>query len=235
MFSINNFKDEKFRDTIKKNFCRLRQKSSNQLGEFYIGQNPTSNPNKISNKDKSFEINNNVTEKNIINSRLINLDQTRIYKKRRINQINEEKEINVKTKNIEDNYNLSLKQRIYLKLKEDRNEKLKNEEKNEFNNNIKNSSHKETSFKNYIVNHKRITNSMEIKNVIYRNKNKNSIDSKNKDISNTININDSNSNATEMKNIKINLDKKLIINRNHKNMSSKGNNTIFNMKNSDYQ
>ena len=60
---------------------------------------------------------------------------------------------------------------------------------------------------------------MEIKNVIYRNKNKNSIDSKNKDISNTININDSNSNATEMKNIRINLDKKLIINRNHKNMS----------------
>ena len=235
MFSINNFKDEKFRDTIKKNFCRLRQKSSNQLGEFYIGQNPTSNPNKISNKDKSFEINNNVTEKNIINSRLINLDQTRIYKKRRINQINEEKEINVKTKNIEDNYNLSLKQRIYLKLKEDRNEKLKNEEKNEFNNNIKNSSHKETSFKNYIVNHKRITNSMEIKNVIYRNKNKNSIDSKNKDISNTININDSNSNATEMKNIKINLDKKLIINRNYKNLSNQGNKTIFKMKNSDYK
>ena len=52
MFSINNFKDEKFRDTIKKNFCRLRQKSSNQLGEFIISQTPTLNQNKITRKDK---------------------------------------------------------------------------------------------------------------------------------------------------------------------------------------
>ena len=223
MFSINNFKDEKFRDTIKKNFCRLRQKSSNQLGEFLIGQTQTLYQNKIPSEDKNVETDN-VTEKNIINSRFLNLDQTKIYKKRKINQMNEEKQINVKSKNIEDNYNLSLKQRIYLKLKEDRNEKLKSKEKNELmNNNIKNSSNKETSFKNYIVNHKRIINSMDIKNYVCRNKD--SIDNKNKN----------NNNNDEMKNIKINLDKKLIINRNCKNLSNQGNKTIFKMKNSDYK
>ena len=236
MFSINNFKDEKFRDTIKKNFCRLRQKSSNQLGEFIISQTPTLNQNKITRKDKYIETDNNVTEKNIINSKFFNLDQAKIYKKRKINQINEEKQIYVKTKNLDDNYNLSLKQRIYLKLKEDRNEKLKSKEKNEYmnnNNNNKNSFHKETSYKNYIVNHKKITNSMDINNVACRNKN--SIENKNKDISSTINYNESNNKNSENINIKINLDKKLIINRNYKNLYSQGNKTIFNQKNSNFK
>ena len=234
MFSINNFKDEKFRDTIKKNFCRLRQKSSNQLGEFIISQTPTLNQNKITRKDKYIETDNNVTEKNIINSKFFNLDQTKIYKKRKINQINEEKPIYVKTKNLDDNYNLSLKQRIYLKLKEDRNEKLKSKEKNEYmNNNNKNSFHKETSYKNYIVNHKKITNSMDVNNVACRNKN--SIENKNKDISSTINYNESNNKDSENINIKINLDKKLIINRNYKNLYSQGNKTIFNQNNSNFK
>ena len=235
MFSINNFKDEKFRDTIKKNFCRLRQKSSNQLGEFIISQTPTLNQNKITRKDKYIETDNNVTEKNIINSKFFNLAQAKIYKKRKINQINEEKQIYVKTKNLDDNYNLSLKQRIYLKLKEDRNEKLKSKEKNEYmnNNNNKNSFHKETSYKNYIVNHKKITNSMDINNVACRNKN--SIENKNKDISSTINYNESNNKDSENINIKINLDKKLIINRNYKNLYSQGNKTIFNQNNSNFK
>ena len=235
MFSINNFKDEKFRDTIKKNFCRLRQKSSNQLGEFIISQTPTLNQNKITRKDKYIETDNNVTEKNIINSKFFNLDQAKIYKKRKINQINEKKPIYVKTKNLDDNYNLSLKQRIYLKLKEDRNEKLKSKEKNEYmnNNNNKNSFHKETSYKNYIVNHKKIINSMDINNVACRNKN--SIENKNKDISSTINYNESNNKDSENINIKINLDKKLIINRNYKNLYSQGNKTIFNQNNSNFK
>ena len=233
MFQINNFKDEKFRDTIKKNFCRLRQKSSNQLGEFLIGQTPSLNQNTITRKDKYIETDNNVTEKNIINNKYFNLDQNKIYKKRKINQINEEKQINVKTKNLDDNYSLSLKQRIYLKLKEDRNEKLKSKEKNEYMNNIKNSSHKETSYKNYIVNHKKINNSIDTKNVVYRNKN--STENKNKDISSTINVNESNNNNYEKNNIKINLDKKLIINRNFKSLNNHGNKTIFNQNNSNYK
>ena len=230
MFSINNFKDEKFRDTIKKNFCRLRQKSSNQLGELLIDQAPTLNQNIITRKDKYIETDNNVTEKNIINRRIFNLEQTKIYKKRKINQINEEKQIYVKTKNIDDNYNLSLKQRIYLKLKEDRNEKLKSKGKTEHMNNNINSFHKETSYKNYIVNHKKIITSIDMKNVVYRNKN--SIENKNKDISSTINYNENKNKDSENKNIKINLDKKLIINRNYKNLYNQGNKTIFNQNNS---
>ena len=38
MYSTKFFKDEKFKDTIKKNSCRLRQKSSVQIGGFVIGQ-----------------------------------------------------------------------------------------------------------------------------------------------------------------------------------------------------
>ena len=221
MFSINNFKDEKFRDTIKKNFYRLRQKSSNQLGEFLIGPTQTHCQNKIQNKDLMNVTGNNMTEKNIINCKLINLNQSKIYKKRKINSINEEKQIILKTKKIEENYNIPLKQRIFLKLKEERNEKMKNNLNDE-----KKVCEKETSFKNYIQNHKRIIGSIELKNVVYRNKN--IIDNKSKEISTTI-INDGK--GKEPKSIKINLDKKLIINRNNKNLSSQGNRTIFDLNN----
>ena len=223
MFSINNFKDEKFRDTIKKNFCRLRQKSSNQLGEFSIGQTQTHCQNKIQNNDIMNVADNNITEKNIINSKMINLDQSKIYKKRKINSIKEENQIILKKKKVEENYNIPLKQRIFLKLKEERIEKMKNNKNDE-----KKVCEKETSFNTYIKNHKRIIASMEIKNVVYRNKN--IVDNKNKEISNTIN---NEIKGKEEKNIKINLDKKLIINRNHKNLSSQGNRTIFDLNNID--
>ena len=223
MFSINNFKDEKFRDTIKKNFCRLRQKSSNQLGEFLIDPTQTHCQNKIQNKDIMNITGNNNTEKNILNSKLINLNQSKIYKKRKINSINEENQIIIKTKKIEENLNIPLKQRIFLKLKEERNEKMKNnliDEKKVY--------EKETSYKNYIQNHKRIIGSMELKNVVYRNKN--IVDNKSKEILTTIN---NDKKIQEPKSIKINLDKKLIINRNNKNLSSQGNRTIFDLKNID--
>ena len=38
MFSTKYFSDEKFKDTIKKNSCRLRQKSSVQIGGFLLNQ-----------------------------------------------------------------------------------------------------------------------------------------------------------------------------------------------------
>ena len=59
MFQINNFKDEKFRDTIKKNYCRLRQKSSNQLGEYLTNQPQ----NQYQNKIQKSEINKEITKK----------------------------------------------------------------------------------------------------------------------------------------------------------------------------
>ena len=124
MFQINNFKDEKFRDTIKKNYCRLRQKSSNQLGEYLTNQPQNQYPNKIQKEDKNKEINKKIKEINTINSKYKNYNQTKIYIKR---SIKEDKQIMKKKKTEENNnYNLPLKQRIFLKLKEERNEKMKN-------------------------------------------------------------------------------------------------------------
>ena len=51
-----------------------------------------------------------------------------------------------------------------------------------------------------------------------------------KDFLNTINNDGKNKDNI---NIKINLDKKLVINRNYKNFSSQGNRTIYNIKTSD--
>ena len=229
MFQINNFKDEKFRDTIKKNYCRLRQKSSNQLGEYLTNQPQNQYPNKIQKEDKNKEINKKIKEINTINSKYKNYNQTKIYIKR---SIKEDKQIMKKKKTEENNnYNLPLKQRIFLKLKEERNEKMKNNgEKNNINHNFT----KETSFKNFVTNHKRYINSMDFKNVIYKNGNNNeNIVHKNRDLSSTIN-NDINYNEIKnSRNIKINLDKNFIINRNHKNLSSQGNRTILDFKNND--
>ena len=227
MFQINNFKDEKFRDTIKKNYCRLRQKSSNQLGGYLTNQPQNQIQNKIQKAEKNKEITKKIKEINTINSKYKNYNQTKIYIKR---SIKEDKQINMKKKKTEENNNcnLPLKQRIFLKLKEERNEKMKNnEEKNHINHNFT----KETSFKNFLTNHKRYINSMDFKNVIYKNSNNNEyIEHKNRDLSNTINNDIINNN--ELRNIKINFDKNFINNRNHKNLSSHGNKTIIDFKNS---
>lgn len=232
MFQINNFKDEKFRDTIKKNYCRLRQKSSNQLGEYLTNQPQNQYQNKIQKAEKNKEITKKIKEINTINSKYKNYNQTKIYIKR---SIKEDKQINMKKKKTEENNNcnLPLKQRIFLKLKEERNEKMKNnEEKNHINHNyINHNFTKETSFKNFLTNHKRYINSMDFKNVIYKNSNNNEyIEHKNRDLSNTINNDIINNN--ELRNIKINFDKNFINNRNHKNLSSHGNKTIIDIKNS---
>ena len=159
MFSINNIKDEKFKDTIKKNSCRLRQKSSNQLTEYIKLKNPEQFQNKIIKEIKPRENNNKFKE----NNKLIKFTQSKIYKKKTKNKNIEEKQIFVKKKNLDEDC-LSLKQRIFLKLKEKRNENL---------NIIDNDNHvfsNETSLKNIIVNHKRLISSMDMKNVMYRNK-----------------------------------------------------------------
>ena len=229
MFSINNFKDEKFRDTIKKNYCRLRQKSLSRLGEHSSSQAQNEYTNKIQNEEKNNEINKKINPKNYINSKYKNYKQSKIYIKR---PIKEEKN-NMIQKNNEDNnnYTIPLKQRILMKLKEERNEKLKNsinyDEKNFINNN--NFYNKDSNFKNFAPTHKRYIGSVDINNVIYRNKNKNNTALENKNLSKTIN-NEVNQN---MKSIKFNFEKNIIINRNHKNMSSQGNKTIFDSKNCD--
>ena len=123
MFSINNFKDEKFRDTIKKNYCRLRQKSLSRLGEHSSSQAQNEYTNKIQNEEKNNEINSKIKPKNYINSKYKNYKQSKIYIKR---PIKEEKNSIQKNNEDNNNYTIPLKQRILMKLKEERNEKLKN-------------------------------------------------------------------------------------------------------------
>ena len=226
MFSINNFKDEKFKDTIKKNYCRLRQKSLSRLGEHSSSQAQNEYTNKIQNEEKNNEINSKIKPKNYINSKYKNYKQSKIYIKR---PIKEEKNNIQKNNEDNNNYTIPLKQRILMKLKEERNEKLKNsinyDEKNFINNN--NFYNKDSNFKNFVPIHKRYIGSVDINNVIYRNKNNTAYE--NKILSNTIN-NEVNQN---LKSIKFNFEKNIIINRNHKNMSSQGNKTIFDSKNYD--
>ena len=81
-----------------------------------------------------------------------------------MNSTLEEKQIN-KKKNVEGNSEiLSLKQRILMKLKEQRNERKKNEETNENKNALK----KETPYKNFINIHKRIIHSNDINSFDYK-------------------------------------------------------------------
>jgi hypothetical protein len=226
MFSKNNFKDEKFRDTIKKNFCRLKQKSSYQLGEHIISQTKPNYQYKNQNEDRINQINNNIIQENMVNNKLMNFSISKIYKKRQMNSTLEEKQIN-KKKNVEGNSEiLSLKQRILMKLKEQRNERKKNEETNENKNALK----KETPYKNFINIHKRIIHSNDINSFDYKNNVSVGNNITKKDFLNTINNDGKNKDNI---NIKINLDKKLVINRNYKNFSSQGNRTIYNIKTSD--
>ena len=226
MFSINNFKDEKFKDTIKKNYCRLRQKSLSRLGEHSSSQAQNEYTNKIQNEEKNNEINSKIKPKNYINSKYKNYKQSKIYIKR---PIKEEKNNIQKNNEDNNNYTIPLKQRILMKLKEERSEKLKNsinyDEKNIINNH--NFYNKDSNFKNFVPIHKRYIGSVDINNVIYRNKNNTAYENIN--LSNTIN-NEVNQN---LKSIKFNFQKNIIINRNHKNMSSQGNKTIFDSKNCD--
>ena len=228
MFSLNNFKDEKFRDTIKKNYYRLRQKSSSQLSEYLTGQPQHQNVNKNQKEEKTKGLSTKIEEKNIFNNKYKIPNQSKIYIKR---PIKEENQIIMKKKKIEeekDYNNIPLKKRILMKLKEERNEKMKknNEEKNLANNNYYS---KDNSSNNIILTHKRNIGSMDIQNVIYS-RNKTNAIHKTKEFSNTIN-NDGNNN---LRNIKFNIEKNIIhINRNNKNLSSQGNKTIFDLNNKD--
>jgi len=128
MFSTKYFRDEKFKDTIKKNSCRLRQKSSVQIGSFTINQTKeqVQSQNQIQNNENKEYINKNKTiERNKTpKNKFLNYIKS---KNNRNNQqkdtiIEEDKQITVKKK-ISEEYTSTIKQRILLKLKEERNEK----------------------------------------------------------------------------------------------------------------
>ena len=170
MNSTKYFRDEKFKDTIKKNSCRLRQKSSGQIGNFLLtqanepSQYPKSKENKeYINKNKTLE--RNKTPKN----KLLNLI------KANKNQKIEDKQIMV-NKKLGEESSPSIKQRILSKLKEQRSEKMNNVVKNEKNIEVNgtevNYSHTINDIneiKDISVKRKKIVGSSDIKYVIYRN------------------------------------------------------------------
>ena len=183
MFSTKYFRDEKFKDTIKKNSCRLRQKSSVQIGGFLLNQSkePKEQPHpkyQIQEDNKDFFTRNRTIERNKTpNNKLLNFIRSKNFQNNCIKEsVIEDKQIIVKKK-VSEECTSSIKNRILSKLKEQRNDKINNIDKYE--NNIENQTiRNEAKPKDIIVNRKKF--SAGIKNIIYRNK------IYNKNLSNTI-------------------------------------------------
>ena len=221
MYSTKYFKDEKFKDTIKKNSCRLRQKSSVQIGGFVIGQTkePTQSQSKNENKD-IIDVNKTIERNKTPKNKLLN------YIKSKNNKINnqkdedlEDKQIIVKKKASEE-CNTSIKQRILLKLKEQRferqNKVVKIENKNDINRTITNNNIP----KDIIVNRKKLVGSADIKNIVYRNR------KEKRKISNTISKEENDEN-----NIKNNIINSMNLNLNNYNNNSIERKGIYSLKN----
>ena len=104
MFSTKYFRDEKFKDTIKKNSCRLRQKSSVQIGGFLISQIKDQSPSYNQNENKEYinktkTIDRNKTPKN----KLLNfLRAKNISNNQQKEATIEDKQITVKKKDSEE-------------------------------------------------------------------------------------------------------------------------------------
>ena len=195
MFSTKYFIDEKFKDTIKKNSYRLRQKSSYLVGNFPINKNKEiiQSENRIKNEKENEGIEYN--HKNKTNDRyrtpknkIINFSKS-IYNTKYQGNDQEEKQITVRKK-ISEECSSSIKQRILSKLKEKRNEKINNnvlkiEKKNETNH----STSSQIIPKDILVNKKKIASSTDIENIF--NRNKKNIENKNftNEIKNDENIN----------------------------------------------
>ena len=187
MLSTKYFRDEKFKDTIKKNSCRLRQKSSVQIGGFTKSQmeEPIQSQNKNENKEflKNKTIERNKTPKN----KLLYFIKNKNFRsnQQKDEMIEDDKQITVKKKASEE-YTSTIKQRILSKLKEERNEKLNKMAQNEKNNEINLTISNKDISKDILVNRKKFVGSADIKNIIYRNRKDNKI------VCNTINKGENN-------------------------------------------
>ena len=182
MFSTKYFRDEKFKDTIKKNSCRLRQKSSVQIGGFLISQIKDQSPSYNQNENKEYinktkTIDRNKTPKN----KLLNfLRAKNISNNQQKEATIEDKQITVKKK-VSEECSTSIKQRILMRLKEQRFEKINKFVNNEGDNETIHSTKNKAIPKDILVNRKKFVGSTDVKNIIYRNR------KENKTISNTIN------------------------------------------------
>ena len=180
MFSTKYFRDEKFKDTIKKNSCRLRQKSSVQIGGFLISQTKDQSPSYIQKENKEY-INKTIERNKTPKNKLLNFMKSKNIKNNQQKGANrEDRQITVKKK-ISEECSTSIKQRILMKLKEQRIEKLNKIVKNEDNNEINHANRNNVIPKDIVVNRKKFVGSTDIKNIIYRNR------KENRKISNTIN------------------------------------------------
>ena len=214
MYSSKYLRDEKFKDTIKKNSCRLRQKSSVQIGNFLTKE---TTPIQNLNDNKDFINKNKTLERNRTpQNQLLNFIKTKKFQKN--DNIMEDRQIIVKKKVCEE-CTSTIKQRIIYKLKEQRNEKMYNVVNSEENEKL---NHNQTivdkgGVKDILVNRKKFVGFSDIKNIIYRNKK----DGKN--ISNTIN-------KEEIVENKVVINKNLI-NSTNTNINEKDKKKIYSLKN----
>ena len=195
MLSTKYFRDEKFKDTIKKNSCRLRQKSSVQIGGFTKSQmeEPIQSQNKNENKEflKNKTIERNKTPKNKLLYFIKNKNLRSNQQKDEI--IEEDRQITVKKKASEE-YSSTIKQRILSKIKEERNEKFNKMLQNAKNNQVNLTITNKDISKDIFVNRKKFVGSADIKNIIYRNR------KENQNVCNTINKEDNNNDKNKNNN-----------------------------------
>ena len=187
MYSSKYFRDEKFKDTIKKNSCRLRQKSSLQINVHIKNQSKEQSNFDYKNENENKEYLNKIKtierKTSPRNKKLLNFIKSKKLKQNEIKR-EENKQINDnnKKKQNEEN-NSSIKKRILTKIKEHKIDKLNNIVKNEYNETNNNINHtiRRKGYNDIFFNRKKMISSVDIKNIIYINKKDNKI------ISNTIN------------------------------------------------
>ena len=206
MITTKFFIDEKFKDTIKKNSCRLRQKSSVQVSCFIINKTKEQTQLQSEKENKEYLNKHKTIERNkTYKNKILNFIKLKNNKK---NEIKEETTIEgidkIYKKKISENIS-SIKQRIISKLKEQKIENLEKAVKNEnINNEINKENKKNENGTDILVNRKKeFFGEGNIRNVIYRNRkpnipNVNGVGEKNEfyqnNATNTMNIDKSNIN-----------------------------------------
>ena len=223
MLSSKYIQDERFKDTIKKNSCRLRQKSSLQIGVFIKPQKKENSKSKeekenkeLLDKNKTIERNKTPKIKNILNFIKSRKDIQQNYE-----TLEGKQQITVKKK-VNEEYSKSIKQRLLIKLKEQRFEKLNKFVKSENNDEINYTTAEKAVSTEIINSQKKTMGSADIKNVIYRNR------KSFKNISITINKEENNGSKSNNINNIINNTMNISKNLNKNNTVRRG---VFSLKN----
>ena len=170
MNSTKYFLDEKFKDTIKKNSCRLRQKSSIQINVLKNAE-PKEQHNNNENKEYFNKMKTIEKIKTPKNRKLLNFIKSKKYKELEGKKKEEDNQTNLKKKQNEQN-SISIKKWLLKKLKEQRTDKLNkivNNEIDETNNEINSTIKTKEIPEDALYNKKKLIGLNDIKNIIYRN------------------------------------------------------------------